>query len=103
MVFVDIQGFTAFAEHRRPKEVVEYLNTLFSAMFESVNRKHNGIVNKFLGDGFMAVFGAPIADDGASRNAGGRARDRGSRQGDERQRPDRADGHPDRAARPAKR
>ena len=31
--------------------------------------QHNGIVNKFLGDGFMAVFGAPIADDGASRNA----------------------------------
>ena len=68
VMFVDIQGFTSFAEHRRPKEVVEYLNTLFSAMVEAVNR-HNGIVNKFLGDGFMAVFGAPIADDGACRNA----------------------------------
>jgi adenylate cyclase len=68
VMFVDIQGFTAFAEHRRPKEVVEYLNTLFSATIEAVNR-HNGIVNKFLGDGFMAVFGAPVADDGACRHA----------------------------------
>jgi adenylate cyclase len=68
VMFVDIQGFTSFAEHRLPKEVVEYLNTLFSAMIEAVNR-HNGIVNKFLGDGFMAVFGAPISDDDACRHA----------------------------------
>ena len=38
-----------------------YLNTLFNFMIDVVN-EHHGIVNKFLGDGFMAVFGAPIED-----------------------------------------
>lgn len=70
VMFLDIQGFTAFAERRRPEEVVEYLNGLFAVMIDAVNR-HHGIVNKFLGDGFMAVFGAPIADASACRNAVG--------------------------------
>jgi len=47
---------------------VDYLNSLFSFMIDSVN-KHDGIVNKFLGDGFMAVFGAPISDTRDCRNA----------------------------------
>ena len=68
VMFLDIQGFTTFAENRRPEEVVEYLNGLFSVMIDVINR-HNGIVNKFLGDGFMAIFGAPISDDSACRNA----------------------------------
>jgi adenylate cyclase len=68
VLFLDIQGFTTFAENRRPEEVVEYLNGLFLVMIEVVNR-HHGIVNKFLGDGFMAVFGAPISDASACRNA----------------------------------
>jgi adenylate cyclase len=67
VMFLDIQGFTTFAENRRPAEVVEYLNTLFAVMIGLVNR-HHGIVNKFLGDGFMAIFGAPIADRDAARN-----------------------------------
>ena len=67
VMFVDIQGFTTFAENRRPEEVVEYLNGLFAVMVDVVNR-HNGIVNKFLGDGFMAIFGAPISDSAACRN-----------------------------------
>jgi adenylate cyclase len=68
VLFLDIQGFTSFAEKHRPVEVVEYLNGLFSVTTEIVNR-HHGIVNKFLGDGFMAIFGAPIADATACRNA----------------------------------
>jgi adenylate cyclase len=68
VMFLDIEGFTTFSESRRPEEVVEYLNSLFSFMIESVN-KHDGIVNKFLGDGFMAVFGAPITDARDCRNA----------------------------------
>src|SRR5215510_488760 len=67
-MFLDIEGFTTFSESRRPEEVVEYLNSLFSFMIDSVNR-HHGIVNKFLGDGFMAVFGAPISDTSDCRNA----------------------------------
>jgi adenylate cyclase len=68
VMFLDIEGFTTFSESRRPEEVVAYLNSLFSFMIDSVNR-HHGIVNKFLGDGFMAVFGAPISDASDCRNA----------------------------------
>ncbi len=61
LLFLDIRGFTAFAEKRKPSEVVQYLNVIFECAIECVNR-HHGIVNKFLGDGFMAVFGAPLED-----------------------------------------
>ena len=59
--FLDIRNFTMFAEKRAPQEVVNFLNDLFSFMIETVSR-NGGIINKFLGDGFMAVFGAPISD-----------------------------------------
>ena len=68
VMFVDVRGFTAFSEGRTPEEVVGYLNKLFEHMIDSVN-KHQGIVNKFLGDGFMAVFGAPLADPDFCRHA----------------------------------
>ncbi|WP_367898774.1 adenylate/guanylate cyclase domain-containing protein [Leptospira sp. WS58.C1] len=63
VMFLDIRNFTKFSEDKSPSEVITYLNTLFEDMIEIVN-KHNGIINKFLGDGFMAVFGAPLSDDG---------------------------------------
>ena len=68
VMFLDIQGFTTFSENKKPEEVVEYLNSLFPVMIEEVNQ-HDGIVNKFLGDGFMAVFGAPITDKKDCQNA----------------------------------
>src|SRR5262249_43144717 len=68
VMFLDIRNFTGFSEDRRPEEVVGYLNTVFAFMIESINR-HQGIVNKFLGDGFMAVFGAPLSDGHSSRHA----------------------------------
>jgi adenylate cyclase len=68
LMFLDIRDFTTFSEKRRPEEVVHYLNSLFEFMIESVNR-HDGIINKFLGDGFMAVFGAPVSDGEDSRHA----------------------------------
>ncbi len=55
----DIRNFTTFSEHRSAEEVVAYLNTLWGHTVRIVN-KHNGSVNKFLGDGFLAVFGAPV-------------------------------------------
>jgi adenylate cyclase len=61
VMFLDIRNFTTFSQNRHPEEVVAYLNVLFDFMIEIVNR-HNGIINKFLGDGFMAVFGAPFSD-----------------------------------------
>jgi adenylate cyclase len=68
VMFLDIRNFTAFAEHRHPEEVVEYLESLFGFMIEIVNR-HHGIINKFLGDGFMAVFGAPLSEGRDCANA----------------------------------
>jgi adenylate cyclase len=61
VMFLDIRNFTSFAEKRSAEDVVLYLNTLFDEAVEAVT-EHRGIVNKFLGDGFMAVFGAPVAD-----------------------------------------
>jgi adenylate cyclase len=61
VMFLDIRGFTTFAEKHSAEEVVAYLNTLFDASVDAI-LAHHGIVNKFLGDGFMAVFGAPIAE-----------------------------------------
>jgi adenylate cyclase len=61
VMFLDIRDFTSFAEKRTPEEVVHYLESLFEFMIEIVNR-HHGVINKFLGDGFMAVFGAPLSD-----------------------------------------
>lgn len=68
VMFLDIRNFTGFAEKRTPEEVVQYLESLFEFMIEIVNR-HHGIINKFLGDGFMAVFGAPLSDGRDCANA----------------------------------
>jgi adenylate cyclase len=68
ILVLDIRNFTTFSEARAADEVVAYLNTLWSAMVEAVN-EHNGIVNKFLGDGFLAVFGAPLSDGNDCHNA----------------------------------
>lgn len=68
MMFLDIRNFTKFAESRSPEEVVGYLNILFDFMIDIINQ-HKGIINKFLGDGFMAVFGAPLSDGEDCRNA----------------------------------
>ena len=68
IMFLDIRGFTAFSEAHEPSEVVAFLNSIFGFMIEQVNL-HDGVINKFLGDGFMAVFGAPFSNDFCSRNA----------------------------------
>ncbi len=61
VMFLDIRDFSGYAAGQRPEAVMAYLNTLFDFMIDVVNEQQ-GIVNKFLGDGFMAVFGAPIED-----------------------------------------
>jgi adenylate cyclase len=68
VLFLDIRGFTTLSEARSPKEVVALLNDLFSFMVDEIDR-HQGIVNKFLGDGFMAVFGAPFSAGQDASNA----------------------------------
>ena len=68
VMFLDIRNFTAFSESKSPAEVVDYLNLVFESTIDAVVSRQ-GIVNKFLGDGFMAVFGAPMSEDNASRAA----------------------------------
>jgi adenylate cyclase len=58
VAFVDIRGFTTFAERSTAREAVDYLNAFFEAAVPVVER-HGGSVNKFLGDGILGVFGAP--------------------------------------------
>lgn len=62
VMFLDIRDFSRIAADKTPHEIMFYLNTLFGELIDVVNT-HRGIVNKFLGDGFMAVFGAPADDE----------------------------------------
>lgn len=68
IMFLDIRNFTAYSEQRSPVEVIGRLNEVFAFMIDIINR-NNGIINKFLGDGFMAVFGAPIQKGNNEQNA----------------------------------
>jgi adenylate cyclase len=58
IMFVDVCGFTAFAERSEAPEVVAALNALFEQIVPAISR-HGGHVDKFMGDGLLAVFGAP--------------------------------------------
>jgi len=67
VMFVDFRGFTAGAQSRTPQEVVDRLDGAFAVLVDVLDR-NGGIVNKFLGDGFLALFGAPLeAVDAAHR------------------------------------
>ena len=68
VMFLDIRNFTENARDRPPEAVVEFLNSTFAFMIEAIDR-HGGFINKFLGDGFMAIFGAPLDDPAAARHA----------------------------------
>ncbi len=68
IMFLDIRQFTPFVEKHQPEEVVAYLNTLFGFMIDIV-QSHHGVINQFLGDGFMATFGAPISTGNSSQHA----------------------------------
>jgi adenylate cyclase len=74
VMFVDIRSFTSAARSRTPAEVVERLDAVFEILVDAVDR-HNGIVNKFLGDGLLAIFGAPIDDPLEAANAVAAARE----------------------------
>ena len=68
IMFLDIRKFTPFVEQHQPEEVVSYLNTLFGFMINIV-QSHHGVINQFLGDGFMATFGAPVSMGNSSQLA----------------------------------
>jgi class 3 adenylate cyclase len=58
VLFLDVRGFTEFAERAAAQEVVACLNELYEAVVPVIER-HGGHANKFVGDGLLAVFGAP--------------------------------------------
>lgn len=61
VLFADIRGFTALSEGLPPEEVVAMLSEFFDRMVEVLMR-HQGSIDKFLGDGMMVIFGAPLDD-----------------------------------------
>ncbi|NNF26013.1 MAG: adenylate/guanylate cyclase domain-containing protein, partial [Gemmatimonadetes bacterium] len=68
VLFLDMRNFSAFAESREPSEVVAYLDAFFEFAIAAVVQ-HHGHVHQLLGDGFMAIFGAPQSGGNDCANA----------------------------------
>jgi adenylate cyclase len=66
--FSDIRSFTEISEKLEPREVVEFLNDYMTVMVGCVN-KTGGVVDKFIGDAVMAVWGAPVSAGSPARDA----------------------------------
>ena len=74
VLFIDLVGSTTLATEKDPADVVGLLNRFFGIVVEEVDRRH-GLVNKFIGDAALAVFGAPVDldDHAGAALAAGRA------------------------------
>jgi class 3 adenylate cyclase len=59
VMFSDIRGFTSLVESQPPEETIELLNTYYTLMFDAISGQ-GGVVNQMVGDGLMAIFGAPL-------------------------------------------
>ena len=59
VMFADIRGFTALVESQSPEETIELLNTYYTLMFDAISGR-GGVINQMIGDGLMAIFGAPL-------------------------------------------
>ena len=68
ILFCDIRGFTTLSEQINPKQVVTLLNKYFSSMEQCIV-KHKGIINKYIGDAIMAIFGVPLSNPNQALDA----------------------------------
>jgi adenylate cyclase len=72
VMFADLKGFTKYSESRTPEEVAAFLNRCWSVAADVVER-HGGVINKYMGDGFLAIFGVPLeladAEEAAAKTA----------------------------------
>jgi len=68
VLFSDIRGFTALVESQGPEETIDLLNTYYILMFDAIGG-HGGVVNQMIGDGLMALFGAPLPLDDCAGSA----------------------------------
>ena len=68
VLFTDLQGFTTFAEDKKPKTLIEVLNRYFDTV-TGIVLDLGGMLDKYTGDGIMAIFGAPIAREGHAKAA----------------------------------
>jgi class 3 adenylate cyclase/tetratricopeptide (TPR) repeat protein len=68
VLFADVSGFTSISERLDPEEVHQLMNRAFELILDKVHR-YEGTINQFLGDGIMALFGAPIAHEDHAQRA----------------------------------
>jgi adenylate cyclase len=68
MLFSDVRGFTTMSENLEPEKVVQVLNEYFADMTPLVF-EHRGMLDKYMGDGLMALFGVPLQCEDAATNA----------------------------------
>ena len=68
IMFLDIRNFSTYAETKDPAEIIAFQNNIFSPLIEIIT-KHKGLVNQFMGDGFMASFGIPLETSQHQQNA----------------------------------
>ena len=76
VMFSDLRGFTSFAESLEPDQVITILNRYLTAMVDDAISPHGGTLVDYMGDGIMAVFGAPIEMDDHADRALAAARDK---------------------------
>ncbi|MCB1305031.1 MAG: adenylate/guanylate cyclase domain-containing protein [Leptospiraceae bacterium] len=68
VLFSDIRGFTTLSEAMAPEDITNWLNRYFAGVSRII-RDHGGMIDKFIGDAVMAIFGAPVQRDDHARRA----------------------------------
>ena len=68
VLYVDIRGFTKLSSKMPPEEIVRFLNSFFGEAVDAIE-KHHGVVDKFIGDCVMAIWGVPEPREDDARNA----------------------------------